>query len=219
MLATSFHSRGVTVANGAYCLGADLAGALGRGNVSESVNVPSPVAGDLKFQTIVTGLEFSCALDLSGAAYCWGLGDMTGTGATLQSSVPVAVTGGLTFTALTAGQSHVCGLPSAGALYCWGHIDDVFSPPVYAPQLVPGLPSLTAASTGFYHTCALASGGVAYCWIVGEAPNQVATDLRFAGLTGGQGYSCGFTPGGAAYCWSIEIGTTVPTRVPSFPGN
>ena len=80
-----------------YCWGANESGELGDGTTgTSSVPVAVDTSGALAGKTLTqisAGLQATCALDTSGAAYCWGdnvfggLGD----GSTASSSVPVAV--------------------------------------------------------------------------------------------------------------------------------
>lgn len=64
----------------------------------------------------------ACALDGSGNAWCWGLGDSGQLGnATFQgSTAPVMVLGGHTFQALAVGRDHSCGIGTDNHVYCWG---------------------------------------------------------------------------------------------------
>src|ERR1039457_3347436 len=95
-------SQSCAIENGkAYCWGANPVGALGDGSTaSSSVPVAVDTSGVLAGKTltqITTRAEDTCALDSTGAAYCWGLNDygQLGDGSTVDpggySSAPVAV--------------------------------------------------------------------------------------------------------------------------------
>ena len=111
----------------AFCWGSNDEGQLGSmedGGCDTSPPVacrPVEVAGG-PFTTIAAGGNHTCALDSSGAAWCWGGNDQgqLGTGTTTPSSVPVRVTGGLRFGTLSAGEGATCGLATTGLAYCWG---------------------------------------------------------------------------------------------------
>ena len=130
---------------------------------------------------IVAGFSHTCALDSSGAAYCWGLNSsgQLGNNSVTQSLVPVAVTtsgvlSGKTLTQITAGNAHTCALDSSGAAYCWGaNGNGQLGNNTTTRSLVPvavttsGVLSgetLTQITGGSAHTCALDSTGAAYCW-------------------------------------------------------
>ena len=118
----------------AYCWGYNNWGQLGDGSTADSsVPVAVDTSGVLAGKTLTqisANYGSTCALDTSGAAYCWGYnyyGEL-GDGSTADSSVPVAVDtsgalAGKTLTQITAGGFHACALDTAGAAYCWGYND------------------------------------------------------------------------------------------------
>ena len=251
---------------GAYCWGENDAGELGNGSTSSSL---APVAvstsGVLKGKTltqITAGDQYSvgdntaCALDSTGATYCWGdngSGEL-GDGSTTSSSVPVAVStsgvlAGKTVTQISAGDFSVCALDSTGAAYCWGdnrsgELGDGSTttssvPVAVSTSAVPAGNTLTQITAGEDDSvCALDNTGAAYCWGdngSGElgngsttsslAPVAVSTSGVLAGKTliqisaGGQS-ACALDSTGAAYCWggngSGELGdnSTTSSSVP-----
>jgi alpha-tubulin suppressor-like RCC1 family protein len=158
--------------------------------------------GPLEFASVSAGYAHTCAIAVSGKAYCWGRngfapdpwgnyqsGGQLGDGSTRSSSVPVAVTGGLTFSAVSAGEDHTCGVTAAGAAYCWGSND--------FGQLGSG--STVNASS---------------------VPVAVTGGLRFTGVSAGGTHTCGVTTSGAAYCWGLNVngrlgdGSTDASAVP-----
>jgi alpha-tubulin suppressor-like RCC1 family protein len=116
------HSCGLTTANRAYCWGSNDVRKLGDGSTAVSRFAPSAVATAMTFNRIVAGDYSTCALDETGAAYCWGgntsgnLGDGTATDHALAA--PVLTT--LRFVALTGGSAYYCARTSDGSAYCWG---------------------------------------------------------------------------------------------------
>ena len=158
--------------------------------------------GPLEFASVSAGYAHTCAIAMSGKAYCWGRngfapdpsgnyqsGGQLGDGSTRSSSVPVAVTGGLTFSTVSAGEDHTCGVTAAGAAYCWGSND--------FGQLGSG--STANASS---------------------VPVAVTGGLRFTGVSAGGTHTCGVTTSGAAYCWGLNVngrlgdGSTNASAVP-----
>jgi alpha-tubulin suppressor-like RCC1 family protein len=78
----------------AYCWGSNAIGQLGDGTSVSSRMTAEPVAGGHIFDQLAPGGEsHHCAVDTSGARWCWGRNTwgQLGTGDTMESSVPVAV--------------------------------------------------------------------------------------------------------------------------------
>jgi alpha-tubulin suppressor-like RCC1 family protein len=71
---------------------------------------------------VVAGYEHTCALTLSGRAWCWGSNGSgrLGDGTTFTRLRPSPVAGGLLFRQLTAGTQHSCGVSRNYEGYCWG---------------------------------------------------------------------------------------------------
>src|SRR5690606_22772752 len=64
----------------------------------------------------------TCALTVSGKAYCWGRGDngQLGNGGARDECAPVPVRTSLRFASISAGYYHTCALTEAGEAWCWG---------------------------------------------------------------------------------------------------
>jgi alpha-tubulin suppressor-like RCC1 family protein len=246
----------------AYCWGANGNGQLGNGSIINStVPVPVYTGGVLAGKTltqIVAGFSHTCALDLSGAAYCWGLNGsgQLGNNSVTQSLVPVAVTtsgvlSGKTLTQIAAGNSHTCALDSSGAAYCWGaNGNGQLGNNATARSLVPvavitsGVLSgttLTQITAGSAHTCALDASGAAYCWGAngnGQLGNSSTTQslvpvaVTTSGVLSGTTltqissdengmYTCALDSNGAAYCWGAasfgQLGNGGVSSVPGVP--
>lgn len=174
------HACGLTSAGAAYCWGMNFAGELGTTADPdlcppyECSPVPLAVQGGHAFSKIVAGENHTCALESSGAAWCWGFGNKLGAGSLSNgpTNVPTAVTGGHAFAHLTSGPNHTCGLTAGGQAYCWGANPDgrTGQPPtsdfnlvMLSPTLVQGGRSFSQLHAGGAHTCGLAADGV-YCW-------------------------------------------------------
>ena len=171
----------------AYCWGLNSSGQLGNNSTTQS---PVPVAvstsGVLAGKTLVqlaAGNAHVCALDSTGAAYCWGSngGGQLGNNSTTKSLVPVAVTtsgvlSGATLTQITAGYAHTCAVSSAGAAYCWGaNGNGQLGNSSTTLSLVPVAVTTSGVLSGVtltqissdqlgQYTCALSAAGRAYCW-------------------------------------------------------
>jgi alpha-tubulin suppressor-like RCC1 family protein len=175
-------------AGAAYCWGNNGSGQLGNKSTSTShlpvaVYTGGVLAG-VTLTRITTGASVACALDSTGAAYCWGsdgsgqLGNGVTTGTPQTSPLAVTTTGvlsGLTLTQVSASSNTVCALASTGAAYCWGTgtTGQLGNGTTTAAQNTPvavtatgvlaGV-TLTQLAAGLYTVCSLASTGAAYCW-------------------------------------------------------
>jgi alpha-tubulin suppressor-like RCC1 family protein len=230
------HACALDTAGQAYCWGLNFDGELGDGTTTDSsVPVVVDTSGVLAGKTLTQlsgGESSTCALDASGAAYCWGDNDIgeLGDGTTTSSTVPVAVDlTGKTFTSITGSISDrgFCALDSSGSAYCWGFGNSDVPISVGTDGALAGK-TLTQISTSGYHTCALDSTGAAYCWgdnYYGElgdgtaanssVPVAVDTTGVLAGkvLTqisaGGSFWTCAADSTGAVYCWGDNSQNTL----------
>ena len=186
---------GVSTDGDAYCWGDNGHGQLGVGSAGvdgglPGSNTPVAVQGGLKFLQVVTDGQHSCALQGSGALYCWGLISWIGWGASdypkhwdvyhslpLRAGLYVPMSGDTTawtassgspWTAITAGQGQTCALAANGELDCWGQwIADprhMGGFPALEPVRIGGDQVFTAFASGGLHDCAIGEDGFAYCW-------------------------------------------------------
>ena len=173
------HACVITDKGTAYCWGSNAFGQLGDGTTIDRAS-PVRVAGGLAFRAtlpmggaaLAIGSAHTCAVELSGAAYCWGRNDdgQLGDGTTASRSTPTRVASPLGFTALGAGGAHSCGIAVGGSAYCWGSNSDgqlgtgsLMS--AATPALVSGGGTYTVIATGDAHTCAVQSTSHhAQCW-------------------------------------------------------
>src|SRR5205807_3328337 len=81
----------------------------------------TPFVVHLTFSTVDGARTHTCALTISGAAYCWGnnVDGRLGDGTTIDRATPAPVTGGLRYRTIATG-GETCGLSTSGAAYCWG---------------------------------------------------------------------------------------------------
>ena len=183
--ADGYHTCVLDAAGAAYCWGDNGTGQLGNGKASDSsvpvaVDTSGVLAGQALTQ-ITAGWYDTCALDASGAAYCWGYnadGEL-GDGKAGDSSVPVAVDtsgvlAGRALTQIAAGWIDACAVDTAGAPYCWGYnadgelgngkASDSSVPVAVDTSGVLAGRALTQVTAGWYSSCALDAAGAAYCW-------------------------------------------------------
>lgn len=194
------HTCALTDLAETICWGSNLYGQLGTGTPLTEGVLPALVApGDLSGQTVTkisAGYGHTCAVTLSGALACWGLGawGQLGTGTTDSAATPVAVTGGAlngaTVVDVDAGQSHTCARTEA-ALVCWGGNDaEQVSGQAAKPQLLPFAvtggavtadPAVSVDAAGL-SSCALLTSGVAACW-GGNGYGQLGTNSFASSLS------------------------------------
>jgi alpha-tubulin suppressor-like RCC1 family protein len=163
-------------------------GAAGTGAVTATVGTaPAALTGSASFtvgsvfevleESLVAGALHTCGLTITGAAYCWGYGEVgqLGDNTPANHHTPVAVSlpsGVAGFASLMAGASHTCGLTSTGAAWCWGYnvvgqLGDNSDTDRYAPvevSLPSGVTGFTSLTGGSFHTCGLGNTGAVYCW-------------------------------------------------------
>ncbi len=162
----------------AWCWGADNEGQLGNGQVPSSTSLPTAVImpPGVRFASLVVGKGmFSCALDITGNAWCWGDGGAGQLGddnsADRVEPAAVSMPTGKTFASLAAGYSHACAMDTTGNAWCWGfngagQLGRGNTTNSLRPAAVTMPPGVTFSSitAGDHHTCALTATGVPYCW-------------------------------------------------------
>lgn len=179
------HTCGISLDGSAYCWGSNNFAQLGGGASAalESHFYPMLVPGDVTFMAISAGGLHTCALDASGAGYCWGanqygqLGIDSDLGPEKCRSTPCAasatlVSNTLRFRAIATGWGHTCALTLSGDVYCWGDNGEgqlgndsiaVSTPTPTRVHLPAGVASI-ALGAGQWHTCAVSADATAYCW-------------------------------------------------------
>jgi hypothetical protein len=164
------HTCAVTTAGAAYCWGV-VGGGIGLHNSQLQSQIPTLVSGfSSGVASISVGLNQTCVVTTSGAAYCSGgnnHGEL-GNNSTTDSLVPVAVTG------LSSGVASIiadiwdtCAVTTAGAAYCWGAIPGQtgFIGPnsSFVPLVLTGFASGVASLGMSTNICLLTTTGATYC--------------------------------------------------------
>jgi alpha-tubulin suppressor-like RCC1 family protein len=183
------HSCALLSDTSVVCWGRNDKGQLGNNGATGDVAVPQQVvgvggSGTLSGVTwLAAGAKHTCAVNVSGGIWCWGLNDkgQLGDATTADRSAPVAVAGVGAMGTLTSirqlglGAAHSCAVSAASAAYCWGSNDsgqlgdatasDRTSPvPVSGPGGSGTLADLRWIDGGSEHTCATTLAGTVYCW-------------------------------------------------------
>jgi alpha-tubulin suppressor-like RCC1 family protein len=240
------HACAVVEDGSVRCWGYSDYGQLGNGAALDDVafRVPVDVQGIADAYAITSFGDHTCALDTSGAAWCWGANDygQLGDGSGTTSAVPVGVAG--TFASIDAGYAHTCAVTNVGGVQCWGHNDygqlgDGTIENRLTPVAVVGLDAgVIAVTAGRDHTCALSDDGTLRCWggdtygelgndeplAASQTPVTIALGFEAAAITAGDNDTCAIDDAGGAWCWGKngdgqlgngESGTGVESHVPT----
>ena len=170
-------------------------------------------------ERLAAGDFFTCALDHTGVAFCWGVGvdGQLGNGLVASSSSPVRIDGG-PYMGITASANGVCGLRFDGVAECWGVVVPMaVGTPNYLLTPTPVASSVKFAhiSLGYVSACGLTGGGAAYCWgledqgaladgsdsRLQQPPVAVAGGHTFTAVSEADRNGCGVDAGGAMWCW------------------
>lgn len=164
-------------------------------SVAADAGAPTP---KLAHPTLATGIDHACALDASGAAWCWGANGpfgKLGNGATTTSKAPVAVGGGKKFVGIWAGGMSSCALDAAGKAWCWGGGFGT------GPTEVAGhtFADLTLGTTML---CGVTTAGDLLCSVTGQYKKMA--ENKFAQVACGNDHCCALDDKQAAWCWGLS---------------
>ncbi len=231
------------VAGKAWCWGRGSLGNLGNGTTISQSTIPVAVLGGHIFSSISGGWNYSCAIDASSDAWCWGWGSLgaLGNGSTDDQTSPVAVTGGLKFRQIHAAglERLACGVSTNNKAYCWGSNSDgglgAGAGPGFtaSPVAVAGGHSFMHVAVGNSHACALTLSGEAWCWgsnLQGQLGNGTTTSSSvpvkvqgghtFFEIATGYLTTCAIKADGSSWCWGgngagqLGNGTVTQSSIP-----
>ena len=177
---------GVDTGGVLQCWGRNDQGQVGLGHTDETscdpyfsppdctaavYTMPIPVSTSLTgWQHVSAGFNFACAIDSTGAAWCWGAGYSRQLGSTATTELaPAAISGGIRWSAIRLGDAHACGVSTEGKTYCWGANDSgqlgnaMATGNSSTPLEVPAADGATALDVRGEHTCAVVAGST-LCW-------------------------------------------------------
>jgi hypothetical protein len=208
-----------------YCFGHNDFGQVGHGTVSGDDSLVAPVAGALRGRAVSANSANSCALDLSGAPYCWGAGGGGITSGPGTSGTPQRISTSVAFASIHVGHTHACALDRAGAAYCWGAnvggaLTDTASQVTHTvPEQIGGDLRFSFLSATLDATCGVTAAGALYCWgefspdslrarsaPTGPLPMRlpIGVPIRSVGSSypfGSHHYWCAITTAGKLLCW------------------
>ena len=211
-------------ASALYCWGTGFFGQPGNGSAAQLAPSPYRVSPTQSFTALAVGEVHACALDGSGAAFCWGANGLgqVGDGTFADRALPVAAIGGHSFTQIVAGVAHTCALDASGVAFCWGASGQIGRTSASAvdqatPGAVTGAQRFVQIAAGGSHTCGIDNAGQTWCWgdnsrsqfgdgtvASSQQPERIAGLPTFAQITAGGGHTCGITAAGAVWCWGAD---------------
>jgi len=210
----------------AYCWGINTNGELGNSSTTQSTTAvavtTSGVLAGVSLSQIGAGGNSTCALDTTGAAYCWGIntnGEL-GNNSTTQSTAPVAVTtsgvlAGVALSQISVGQDFACALDTTGAAYCWGldangqlgnNSTTQSTVPVLVQGVVPGAPTGVTAAPG--DTTATIAWTAPSSFGTGTLTGYTATATAASGT-----FTCSTTSARTCVITGLTDGTTYSVTV------
>ncbi|MBU1069249.1 hypothetical protein KJ975_06730 [Myxococcota bacterium] len=165
------HACAISLPGALSCWGGNGYGQIGIGVTSSPRTHPESISitnGPLK---ISAGAWFTCAVNSSQEAYCWGRNNygQLGDGSLIDRHSPNIVPGLTGVADISAGGQHTCALMTDGSVKCWGRnnngqLGNALNNDSPSPVAVSNINSAVAVAAGVNHTCALLSDGTAWCW-------------------------------------------------------
>lgn len=222
------------------CWGQGAGGRLGYGNTTSIGDDEAPSsAGPISFGTAVkqisAGSDHTCAVLVTGAVRCWGLGTSGRLGLSSTNNIgddespTTDVTVGGTVTQVESGDSHTCALLDTGRVRCWGDgtsgrlgysntttIGDTETPSTAGSVSVGGSVVAIRLAARSSHSCAVLSSGAVRCWgynasgQLGYVHTQRIGDNEVAGASGDVDVGLGvmaLAMGGSHTCVLTTSGT------------
>ncbi len=213
-----------------WCWGNNDVGQLGVGFVSTAKTIPqkvlSPLATEVKWQSVSITRNTVCAITVTGDLYCWGLstGDVLGNGITpvvdqYKPTLVVLPTPTTMWKKVKITMLGTCALTTLDQLYCWGNDKTIMG--VTTSQSTPllisgGRGSWLDFDLGYSRICAVDAVNLElWCW--GKLDNNNVTTPKFfdGGLINwkkvfiGESFTCGIGTGStgvnpnpnAVWCW------------------
>jgi alpha-tubulin suppressor-like RCC1 family protein len=228
------HNCGITTDSHLYCWGLNYGGALGIGTFGgPEVVSPVPVASPFRFRSVSAGVEFTCAVTVFDALYCWGRNEegQLGNGTTVPSAVPVRAATQTRIREVSSGSHHACAVNVGDIAYCWGRNDhgqvgDATTAQRSVPTRPFGWAHFSTISAGDEFTCGVTTTNAvtpprrAYCWgafsqghygdqtthATTRRPQPVPGAVEFDSVKAGLTHVCGISPTHRAYCWGADHG-------------
>jgi alpha-tubulin suppressor-like RCC1 family protein len=223
-----------------WCWGGNSYGQLGNGNTTVTSSPTAlQVVTNTTGTTNLTGISkvfvdgynanVACAINGSGAVWCWGYGNYGALGNGYTFNYPYAkpvVTSGTTqltgVDQMSVSTDHVCAHKSDGTVWCWGNNSDgqigqgntTTASYLYPTQVTSLFSSITQVSVGYYMSCALDNASDVWCWGLNNygqvgtgstTPSAVSSPTKVLTMTGGSAFggNSQVEVGGYSYSYSV----------------
>jgi alpha-tubulin suppressor-like RCC1 family protein len=187
-------------------------------------SLPDMPPGQCGHRGVATGKHHTCAIDVEGAVWCWGLNDawQVQAGAAEVVLDPVKIDAlPMPAAQVAAGRSASCARLVDGSVWCWGNNSNgELGVGTQLDRLAPNPVSLGSETAidvevGAFHVCIRrASDGAAMCWgsnRVSEVGDPTATEVLVPELVPGTAgmqhisvghrHTCGVSSTGSVQCW------------------
>lgn len=191
-------------------------------NAPASTSRPVLIVEPLRAREVAVGDGWSCALDATGAVYCWGGREDRSVLPPDTVIAPRQIAPELRFTALRSSASFACALTADSVAYCWSGTRGAGGSvaPVRPSRVLATAGPLVAVASLDRRVCGLDAAGVVRCAALNFGPggvddlavgNAVRVDVPspLRGLSAAGSRACGAADD-AVYCWRTDpLGTTV----------
>lgn len=168
-----YHACALSTVGTVKCWGANSAGQLGNGVMSDPRTSPVDVVGLSGVVSIAARENRTCALLSTAVLKCWGhdqiglTGVLSGDPIVLTPTEVVGLAPGVA--SVSMGAAHICVVTTVGGAKCWGiNANGELGIPVSSGSLPVDVTNLTsgvaAIAAGYSHTCALLTNGGVKCW-------------------------------------------------------
>jgi alpha-tubulin suppressor-like RCC1 family protein len=154
-----------------YCWGENSSGQVGLGTTGAPVKLATQVSSLSAVAEIDVGQAHSCARELDGTVWCWGMNanGLLGDGTTVDRSSPVQVSGITNAVQLAVGHTFSCARLQDGTVRCWGNggsgqLGLGASKISLTPTAVKNLSGVLDIVAGEQHACARLDTGMVACW-------------------------------------------------------
>ena len=232
-------------ANGTVmCWGWNASGSLGIGRIDYDAHpLPEPVLGlPQPVLSLAKGDSHTCALDATGAVYCWGWNwyGQLGDGSTENRAMAVRMKDApASVTSVSVGKNHTCVIAGTGGVHCWGdgsQRGDAGSTQGFGP-VVPFVlgNGIVKVAANYLHTCALHQSGSLMCWGANDVgqlgdgsvttrgqPVQSIASADVRDVFAGYHHTCAILADASVNCWgdnnSDQLGNrTMTLRASHYP--
>ena len=170
------------MAGALWCWGDNQSAELGSG-AKDAIAHSTPTQLGVATDWVQLSADFShaCAINQSGALFCWGDNDNLQSGQATVGDVLIPTrVGSSTWAQVSTAELQTCAIDVQGGVSCFGLTSGVAPPSIHAdPQAVDGVLGATMVSTGFESACAI-SASTTWCWGDNTYGELTSTSVNFS---------------------------------------